>query len=239
MMQAAAPPGADRRSTDGDALRPGHCPMICTTTLKQQATAERRSISQEAVRLIRLGLLAAPAGPDARLAAWLKSVRRQRSRWTRAGRRFPDSAASHLEKIASGDAARDRHGGGRQGRPARGGLGRSRRPPGCRRAWRAPTHRSRPDGPRVRQCHVEACPAVPDDCGRSASQRRALSLRQDLVVARARLVARCDGACVAVQHHRVRRNIPRRRRVARRPRSSRPIRPFTERCPSICRGSRY
>ena len=61
--------------------------------LKLQATAERRSISQEAIRLIRLGLLAAPAGPDARLAAWLKSVRRQRSRWTRAGRRFPDSAA--------------------------------------------------------------------------------------------------------------------------------------------------
>jgi len=61
--------------------------------LKRQAMAEGRSIGQEAVRAIRLGLLATRTGPDPRLAAWLRNVRRQRARWAREGRKFPDSAA--------------------------------------------------------------------------------------------------------------------------------------------------
>jgi len=60
--------------------------------LKKRAAGEGRSISQEAVRVLRLGLLAARTGPNRELAAWLQDTRRQRSRWTKAGRTFPDSA---------------------------------------------------------------------------------------------------------------------------------------------------
>ena len=61
--------------------------------LKKRAAGEGRSISQEAVRVLRLGLLAARTGPNRELAAWLQETRRQRLRWTKAGRTFPDSVA--------------------------------------------------------------------------------------------------------------------------------------------------
>ena len=61
--------------------------------LKKRAAGEGRSISQEVVRVLRLGLLAARTGPNRELAAWLQETRRQRLRWTKAGRTFPDSVA--------------------------------------------------------------------------------------------------------------------------------------------------
>ena len=59
--------------------------------LKKRAAAEGRSISQEAVRLLRLGLLSTSPKPDPTFGAWLQRVSRQRTRWAAAGRRFPDS----------------------------------------------------------------------------------------------------------------------------------------------------
>jgi plasmid stability protein len=59
--------------------------------LKKRATEEGRSISQEAVRLLRLGLLAACPKPDPEFRAWLDWVSEQRERWAREGRKFPDS----------------------------------------------------------------------------------------------------------------------------------------------------
>jgi len=59
--------------------------------LKKRAADEGRSISQEAVRLLRLGLLAARPRPDPEFRAWLEWVTEQRERWAREGRKFPDS----------------------------------------------------------------------------------------------------------------------------------------------------
>ncbi len=61
--------------------------------LKKRAAGEGRSISQEAVRLLRLGLLSTSPKPDPMFAAWLQRVSRQRTRWAAAGRKFPDSTA--------------------------------------------------------------------------------------------------------------------------------------------------
>jgi plasmid stability protein len=60
-------------------------------TLKKRAAEEGRSISQEAVQLIRLGLLAARPKPDPEFRAWLDRVTEQRERWAKEGRKFPDS----------------------------------------------------------------------------------------------------------------------------------------------------
>ena len=59
--------------------------------LKKRAAQEGRSVSQEAVRLLRLGLLAARPKPDPEFAAWLTRVSEQRARWAAQGRKFPDS----------------------------------------------------------------------------------------------------------------------------------------------------
>ncbi len=60
--------------------------------LKKRASEEGRSISQETVRLLRLGLLAARPKPDPEFRAWLDWVNQQRERWAKEGRKFPDSA---------------------------------------------------------------------------------------------------------------------------------------------------
>ena len=59
--------------------------------LKKRAAEEGRSINQEAIRLLRLGLLAARPRPDPEFRAWLDWVSEQRERWAREGRKFPDS----------------------------------------------------------------------------------------------------------------------------------------------------
>lgn len=59
--------------------------------LKRRAAGEGRSINQEAIRLLRLGLLAARPRPDPEFRAWLDWVSEQRERWAREGRKFPDS----------------------------------------------------------------------------------------------------------------------------------------------------
>src|SRR5262245_11566947 len=61
--------------------------------LRRRAAAERRSVSQETVQLLRLALHTAAARPDPRFASWLRTVTRQRSRLASAGRTFPNSAA--------------------------------------------------------------------------------------------------------------------------------------------------
>jgi plasmid stability protein len=60
-------------------------------SLKKRATEEGRSISQEAVRLLRIGLLADRPKPDPEFRAWLDRVTEQRERWAKEGRKFPDS----------------------------------------------------------------------------------------------------------------------------------------------------
>ena len=60
--------------------------------LKKRAIRQGRSISQETVRLIRLGLLAARPKPDAKFEAWFDWVNEQREGWAREGRNFPESA---------------------------------------------------------------------------------------------------------------------------------------------------
>jgi plasmid stability protein len=59
--------------------------------LKKHATEEGRSISQEAVRLLRLALLTDRPKPDPEFKAWLDRVTEQRERWAKEGRKFPDS----------------------------------------------------------------------------------------------------------------------------------------------------
>ena len=59
--------------------------------LKKRAAGEGRSLNQEAIRLLRLGLLAARPRPDPEFRAWLDWVSEQRERWVREGRKFPDS----------------------------------------------------------------------------------------------------------------------------------------------------
>jgi len=59
--------------------------------LKKRAAEEGRSISQEAVRLLRLALLSARPKPDPEFKAWFDWVNQQRERWAREGRKFPDS----------------------------------------------------------------------------------------------------------------------------------------------------
>ena len=59
--------------------------------LKKRAADEGRSISQEAVRLLRLALLTSRPKPDPEFRAWLDWVTEQRERWVREGRKFPDS----------------------------------------------------------------------------------------------------------------------------------------------------
>lgn len=59
--------------------------------LKKRAADEGRSISQEAVRLLRLALLADRLSPDPEFKAWLDRVVQQRERWAKEGRKFPDS----------------------------------------------------------------------------------------------------------------------------------------------------
>jgi plasmid stability protein len=59
--------------------------------LKKRAAEEGRSINQEAIRLLRLALLSARPKPDPEFRAWLDWVNEQRERWTREGRKFPDS----------------------------------------------------------------------------------------------------------------------------------------------------
>ncbi len=59
--------------------------------LKKRAAGEGRSINQEAIRLLRLGLLAARPRPDPEFRAWLDWVSEQRERWAKEGRKFPDS----------------------------------------------------------------------------------------------------------------------------------------------------
>jgi len=61
--------------------------------LRKRAAEEGRSISQEAVRLIRLALLSARPKPDPEFKAWLERVSAQRERWAKEGRKFPDSTA--------------------------------------------------------------------------------------------------------------------------------------------------
>lgn len=60
--------------------------------LKKRATEEGRSISQEAVRLIRTALLTERPRPDPHFKAWLDQVTERRERWAREGREFPESA---------------------------------------------------------------------------------------------------------------------------------------------------
>ena len=59
--------------------------------LKKRAADEGRSISQEAVRLLRLALLTGRPKHDPEFKAWLDRVVEQRERWAREGRKFPDS----------------------------------------------------------------------------------------------------------------------------------------------------
>jgi len=59
--------------------------------LKKRATQEGRSISQEAVRLLRLALLTDRPKSDLEFKAWLDWVTEQRERWAKEGRKFPDS----------------------------------------------------------------------------------------------------------------------------------------------------
>ena len=59
--------------------------------LRKRAAEEGRSISQEAVRLLRLALVTARPTPDPEFKAWLDEVNEQRERWAREGRKFPDS----------------------------------------------------------------------------------------------------------------------------------------------------
>jgi plasmid stability protein len=59
--------------------------------LRKRAAEEGRSISQEAVRLLRRALVTARPTPDPEFQAWLDRVREQRERWAREGRKFPDS----------------------------------------------------------------------------------------------------------------------------------------------------
>ena len=59
--------------------------------LKKRAADEGRSISQEAVRLLRLALLTDRPKPDPEFKAWLDWVTEQREQWVREGRKFPDS----------------------------------------------------------------------------------------------------------------------------------------------------
>lgn len=59
--------------------------------LKKRATEEGRSISQEAVRLLRVALLTGQSRPDPEFKAWFDWVNQQRERWAREGREFPDS----------------------------------------------------------------------------------------------------------------------------------------------------
>jgi len=61
--------------------------------LRKRAVAEGRSVSQEAVQLLRFALRTAGTKPDPRFATWLRQVSRQRSRWAASGRTFPDSTA--------------------------------------------------------------------------------------------------------------------------------------------------
>ena len=59
--------------------------------VRRLADEAGRSISQEAVRFIRLGLLSDRPKRDTDFGAWLKHVTEQRERWAREGRKFPDS----------------------------------------------------------------------------------------------------------------------------------------------------
>jgi plasmid stability protein len=59
--------------------------------LKKRAAKEGRSISQEAVRLIRTALLTERPRPDPEFKAWIDRVTEQREQWVREGRKFPDS----------------------------------------------------------------------------------------------------------------------------------------------------
>jgi|MudIll2142460700_1097286.scaffolds.fasta_scaffold498312_2 plasmid stability protein len=61
--------------------------------LKDRAAQEGRSISQEAVRLLRVALLTERPQPDPEFKAWVDRVTAQRERWAREGRKFPDSTA--------------------------------------------------------------------------------------------------------------------------------------------------
>ncbi len=61
--------------------------------LREQAAKEGRSINQEAIRLLRLALLADRPKPDPEFKAWFDWVNQQRKRWEREGRKFPDSTA--------------------------------------------------------------------------------------------------------------------------------------------------
>lgn len=61
--------------------------------LKDSAAQEGRSISQEALRLLRLALLTERPKPDPEFMAWFQWVNQQRERWAREGRKFPDSTA--------------------------------------------------------------------------------------------------------------------------------------------------
>lgn len=59
--------------------------------LRKRAAEEGRSISQEAVRLLRLALLTRQPRPDPEFKAWFDWVNQQRERWAKEGRKFPDS----------------------------------------------------------------------------------------------------------------------------------------------------
>jgi plasmid stability protein len=59
--------------------------------LKKRAAKEGRSISQEAVRLIRIAILTERPRPDPLFKAWLDRVAEQREQWAKEGRKFPDS----------------------------------------------------------------------------------------------------------------------------------------------------
>jgi len=59
--------------------------------LRDRAAEEGRSISQEAVRLLRIALLTERPKPDREFMAWFHWVNQQRERWVREGRKFPDS----------------------------------------------------------------------------------------------------------------------------------------------------
>ncbi|HSB71298.1 MAG TPA: Arc family DNA-binding protein [Candidatus Methylomirabilis sp.] len=59
--------------------------------LKKRAAKEGRSISEEAIRLLRRVLFADRPKPDPEFKAWLDRVTEQRERWARVGRKFPDS----------------------------------------------------------------------------------------------------------------------------------------------------
>lgn len=61
--------------------------------LKDRASREGRSISQEAVRLLRIALLTERPKPDPEFKAWVDRVTEQRERWAKEGRKFPDSTA--------------------------------------------------------------------------------------------------------------------------------------------------